>query len=94
MNNYLGKNIATQRHAARMTQEQLAELSDMTINYLSKIEQGGCQANRGRQPLPDCQGIERLDGIPGGRHDRSGPGRFSSAPVAQSTIRPAGPDPK
>ena len=40
MNNYLGKNIATQRHAARMTQEQLAELSDTTINYLSKIERG------------------------------------------------------
>lgn len=40
MNNYLGKNIATQRHAARMTQEQLAELSDMTINYLSKIKRG------------------------------------------------------
>lgn len=40
MNNYLGKNIATQRHVARMTQEQLAELSDMTINYLSKIERG------------------------------------------------------
>ena len=40
MNNYLGKNIATQRHAARMTQEQLAQLSDMTINCLSKIERG------------------------------------------------------
>ena len=40
MNNYLGKNIAAQRHTARMTQEQLAELSDMTINHLSKIERG------------------------------------------------------
>lgn len=40
MNNSLGKNIADQRHRAHLTQEQLAELSDMTINYLSKIERG------------------------------------------------------
>lgn len=36
----LGKNIATQRHQQKMTQEQLAEFSDLTINYLSKIERG------------------------------------------------------
>ena len=47
MNNYLGKNIAAQRHTARMTQEQLAELSDMTINYLSKIERGGSSSKSG-----------------------------------------------
>lgn len=40
MNNSLGKNIANQRHRARLTQEQLAELSDMTVNYLSKVERG------------------------------------------------------
>lgn len=40
MTNVLGKNIANQRHRVHLTQEQLAELSDMTINYLSKIERG------------------------------------------------------
>lgn len=40
MNDSLGKNIAAQRHRANMTQEQLAELSDITINYLSKVERG------------------------------------------------------
>ncbi|WP_125588155.1 helix-turn-helix domain-containing protein [Companilactobacillus jidongensis] len=36
----VGGNIARERHAQKMTQEQLAELSDLTINYLSKIERG------------------------------------------------------
>lgn len=40
MENFLGRNIANQRHRAHLTQEQLAELSDMTVNYLSKIERG------------------------------------------------------
>lgn len=40
MENNVGGNIARERHAQKMTQEQLAELSDLTINYLSKIERG------------------------------------------------------
>ena len=38
MKNNVGGNIARERHNQNMTQEQLAELSDLTINYLSKIE--------------------------------------------------------
>ena len=38
IDNNLGKNIATERYQQKMTQEQLAEFSDLTINYLSKIE--------------------------------------------------------
>ena len=40
MNNYLGKNIATQRHAARMTQEQLAAKIGTKKSYISRIENG------------------------------------------------------
>lgn len=40
MANNIGANIANERHTQQMTQEQLAELSDLTINYLSKIERG------------------------------------------------------
>lgn len=39
-NNILGKNIAFERKRQGMTQEQLAEFSDLTINYLSKVERG------------------------------------------------------
>lgn len=34
----IGFNIAEKRHAEKMTQEQLAELSGLTTNHLSKIE--------------------------------------------------------
>lgn len=40
MDQNLGQNIAALRHKRRLTQEQLAELSDTTVNYLSKIERG------------------------------------------------------
>jgi len=40
MESNVGGNIARERHAQNMTQEQLAEFSDLTINYLSKIERG------------------------------------------------------
>ncbi|RRK10311.1 XRE family transcriptional regulator [Lactiplantibacillus garii] len=40
MQNSVGGNIASERRAQNMTQEQLAEFSDLTINYLSKIERG------------------------------------------------------
>lgn len=38
--NNLGANIATLRHQQHLTQEQLAELSNITVNYLSKVERG------------------------------------------------------
>lgn len=38
--NILGRNIARERKNQSMTQEQLAEFSDLTVNYLSKIERG------------------------------------------------------
>jgi len=40
MKDNVGGNIARERHNQNMTQEQLAEFSDLTINYLSKIERG------------------------------------------------------
>jgi len=40
MKNNVGGNIARERHNQNMTQEQLADFSDLTINYLSKIERG------------------------------------------------------
>ncbi|WP_334330533.1 helix-turn-helix domain-containing protein [Companilactobacillus sp. HBUAS59699] len=40
MDTNVGGNIARERHNQKMTQEQLAEFSDLTINYLSKIERG------------------------------------------------------
>ena len=38
--NILGRNISHERKQQKMTQEQLAEFSDLTVNYLSKIERG------------------------------------------------------
>lgn len=38
--NVLGHNISRERKQQNMTQEQLAEFSDLTVNYLSKIERG------------------------------------------------------
>lgn len=43
MENNIGGNIAKERHNQNMTQEQLAEFSDLTINYLSKIERGSAK---------------------------------------------------
>lgn len=40
MKSNVGGNIARERHKQNMTQEQLSEFSDLTINYLSKIERG------------------------------------------------------
>lgn len=40
MNNTLGRNVTSRRHQINMTQEQLAELSNLSINYISKIERG------------------------------------------------------
>lgn len=36
----LGVNISRRRHQLNMTQEQLSNLTDLTINYLSKLERG------------------------------------------------------
>lgn len=36
----IGENIAKYRRKHNLTQEQLANLSDLTSNYLSKIERG------------------------------------------------------
>ena len=38
--NVVGENIAKFRRQREMTQEQLAEVADLTMNYLSKIERG------------------------------------------------------
>ncbi|GFI60242.1 helix-turn-helix transcriptional regulator [Limosilactobacillus reuteri] len=40
MNKTIGKNITTRRHQLKITQEQLAELSNLSVNYISKIERG------------------------------------------------------
>lgn len=40
MNKTIGKNITARRHQLKMTQEQLAELSNLSVNYISKIERG------------------------------------------------------
>lgn len=40
MNSTLGRNVTNRRHEINMTQEQLAELSNLSINYISKIERG------------------------------------------------------
>jgi transcriptional regulator with XRE-family HTH domain len=36
----LGTRIRERRHQQHITQERLADMSDMTVNYLSKIERG------------------------------------------------------
>lgn len=36
----LGTRIKKRRHQQHITQERLADISDMTVNYLSKIERG------------------------------------------------------
>ena len=38
----IGKNIKLYREQARLTQVQLAEQSQISISYLSKIEAAGC----------------------------------------------------
>lgn len=40
MNKTIGKNITARRHQLKMTQEQLAELNNLSVNYISKIERG------------------------------------------------------
>ncbi|WP_251547692.1 helix-turn-helix domain-containing protein [Limosilactobacillus caecicola] len=39
----IGETIAKVRRKRKMTQEQLAEQSEITVNYLSKIERGAAQ---------------------------------------------------
>ena len=41
MEQQLGKNIANRRHELNMTQQQLAELSNLSINFISRLERGG-----------------------------------------------------
>lgn len=41
MEQQLGKNIANHRHELNMTQQQLAELSNLSINFISRLERGG-----------------------------------------------------
>lgn len=41
MNNLLGKNIVKRRHELKMTQQVLAERSDLSINFISRLERGG-----------------------------------------------------
>lgn len=38
----IGKNIKDYRKARELTQEQLADLSKISLSYLSKIEANGC----------------------------------------------------
>ena len=40
MTNNIGINIAKRRHALHMTQEQLAEASNLSVNYVSRLERG------------------------------------------------------
>lgn len=37
----LGKNIVNRRHELKMTQQTLAERSDLSINFISRLERGG-----------------------------------------------------
>lgn len=39
----LGKNISVRRHELHLTQEQLAASSDISVNFLSKIERASAQ---------------------------------------------------
>lgn len=41
MDKILGKNIANRRHELKMTQQVLAERSDLSINFVSRLERGG-----------------------------------------------------
>ncbi|WP_432775527.1 helix-turn-helix domain-containing protein [Limosilactobacillus reuteri] len=41
MEQQLGKNIANRRHELNMTQQQLAKLSNLSINFISRLERGG-----------------------------------------------------
>lgn len=38
--NKIGVNVSSRRHELGMTQEKLAELSDLSINFISKVERG------------------------------------------------------
>lgn len=40
MQQLLGKNIAKRRHKLNMTQQELAELSNLSINFISRLERG------------------------------------------------------
>ena len=39
-NNIIGMNIVKRRHELNISQEKLAEASDLSINYISRIERG------------------------------------------------------
>lgn len=39
-NNVIGMNIVKRRHELNISQEKLAEASDLSINYISRIEHG------------------------------------------------------
>ena len=41
----IGKRIKEHRRQNNMTQEQLAELADVTVGYISHIERGICKVN-------------------------------------------------
>lgn len=40
MQHVLGKNIVKRRHELKITQQRLAELSDLSINFISRLERG------------------------------------------------------
>ena len=41
MKHILSQNIVNRRHKLNMTQQQLAEASDLSINFISQLERGG-----------------------------------------------------
>ncbi len=40
MSNTLGVNISSRRHELNFTQEQLSDLTNLSINYISRLERG------------------------------------------------------
>ena len=61
MNKTIGKNITARRHQLKMTQEQLAELSNLSVNYISKIERGTTpKIERGTTPKISAKTLYQL----------------------------------
>lgn len=62
MNKTIGKNITARRHQLKMTQEQLAELSNLSVNYISKIERGTTPKISAKNTLSISKKPQRVNG--------------------------------
>lgn len=59
--NTIGKNIKIYREEASLTQQELAEKTQISISYLSKIEANGCEKSISLSVLNQIANVLNVD---------------------------------